>query len=161
MMFYMKVENNRNLYFRIVASLLILLSVGLFVFSIVYIFLLTSEDIILPSVGLTLAGAFSIFEVVMILKGWKKENNLYKIAFNDNGNINNVPLVAVGLATAFGIGLSTLSLIVFFTREEPTIKVAMLVVMSISVYLLLNCIVYFIFLFWYRKKEFKIEDLIK
>ena len=131
------------------------------VFSLLQIFVTKPEDMMLTVVALIACGAFNIFEIVVLMRGYTKESNLYKIAFNDNGNINNVPLVAVIVGTLFGLLLTSLGLVVFIIREETYIRASMLVVLTIGSYLLINCLVYYIFLIMYKKREINLRDFIK
>lgn len=157
----MNIEQRKILRFRIISSLLLLLPIGAMVFSLLQIFVTKPEDMMLTVVALIACGAFNIFEIVVLMRGYTKESNLYKIAFNDNGNINNVPLVAVIVGTLFGLLLTSLGLVVFIVREETYIRASMLVVLTIGSYLLINCLVYYIFLIMYKKREINLRDFIK
>ena len=157
----MNFAEKRILFFRFLASFLILISSGLMIAAFVGVYILQPEDTILTYIGLGLTFIFSIFEIVIIMRGWRKESNLQKICFTEIERVNTVPLFAVGIGTAFGIGLTVLGTVVFFVRDDPTIKGAMLVVAPIGFYLLINCIIYFIYLIMFRKRELNLKDLIK
>lgn len=157
----MNIAERKVLLFRFTSSFLLLIPIGLMALSIFLIINLNPEEIVLLFISLFGAAAFNIFEIILLLKGWKKESHLYKIAFNTNGTINNIPIFAVGAGTIFGIFLTSLGTAVYFVREENTIKSAMLVVLSIGAYLLINCIIYFIYLIMYKKRELDLRELIK
>lgn len=157
----MNMSERKIVAFRLIASFLLLIPLALAGISMWLIFSTNPDELVLLVISLIAAVAFNIFEIILLLRGWKKESNLYKIAFNTNGSINNVPIFGVGAGTFFGVGLTSLGTVVYFVRDDITIKSAMLVVLTIGSYLLLNCIIYFIFLFMYKKREVDLRDLIK
>lgn len=151
----------QNLFFHIGSGLLLLLPLAALVFSLVQIFLLNPEEIILDVIALSLTICFVLLEVILMFKGGKKESNLFKIAYNENNHVNTVPLIAVGVGTLFGIGLLVVSIIAYFSRDDIKIQTSMLIIFSIALYLFINCLIYFIYVIAFRKKELKLEDLIK
>ena len=157
----MNFEEKKNVIFRLVASILLLLPLGMIIYGLIHLFSTLAEGYIISIIAFMLTGAFLLLEMVVILKGWKKENALYKIAFNENQNINNVPLVAVIVGTIVGIGLTLLSILVYFKRGVEPIKTSMLVVLSIALYLLINCIIYFIYIFIFKKRPLNLKNFIK
>ncbi len=157
----MNISERKIVLFRLISSIILLIPLGLAGLSCYLIFSANPEEMVLLIISLVAVSAFNIFEIILMLKGWKNESNLYKIAFNTNGSINNVPIFAVGAGTLFGVGLTSLGTIVYFVRDEITIKCSMLVVLAVGAYLLLNCIIYFIYLIMYKKRELDLRDLIK
>ena len=157
----MNISERKIVLFRLISSIILLIPLGLAGLSCYLIFSANPEEMVLLIISLVAVSAFNIFEIILMLKGWKNESNLYKIAFNTNGSINNVPIFAVGAGTLFGVGLTSLGTIVYFVRDEITIKCSMLVVLTVGSYLLLNCIIYFIYLIIYKKRELDLRDLIK
>ena len=157
----MNISERKIVLFRLISSIILLIPLGLAGLSCYLIFSANPEEMVLLIISLVAVSAFNIFEIILMLKGWKNESNLYKIAFNTNGSINNVPIFAVGAGTLFGVGLTSLGTIVYFVRDEITIKCSMLVVLTVGAYLLLNCIIYFIYLIIYKKRELDLRDLIK
>ena len=163
-MFYyfgMNFEERKNVIFRLLACFLLLIPLSIIVIGIIHIFKSLAEGYIISIIALMLSAAFLILEFVVILKGWKKENSLYKIAFNENQNINNVPLIAVCVGTAFGIGLLTLSISVYFIRNSEPFKTSMLVVLAIASFLFVNCIIYFIYIIMFKKRPLNMKNFIK
>lgn len=156
----MNYSERRNILYRLISVGLILISLGLDAYAMYMVILFNAEDKILSIIALALAEAFTILEITVILKGWKKDSNLFKIAFNENRNINNVPLVAVFVGTLFGLGLGIMSVVIYLTRGEANIKNAMLIIMAIAVYLLVNCLVYYLFLLFFKKRDLSIKELI-
>lgn len=151
----------RNILYRLLSVGLILCSLGLDAFAFIKVLEFNATDKILTLVALVMAAVFTILEIVVILKGWKKDSNLYKIAFNENMTINNFPLIAVSVGSAFGLGLLIMSVVVYFTREEMNTKNAMIIIMAIAVYLMVNCLVYYLFVIMFKKRELSLKDLIK
>ena len=158
----MQQEENRNLLNRIITSLILLTSIGLSVFSIFQVFQQMPENKTLDLVALFAVSFFCIFEIIVIMRRWKKESYMYKIAFDEKGDhFNTVALIAVIIGTIFGAGITAVSLYLFLARDDVQTKCNVLVILSIGYYLFINCICYYIYILTFRKKPFKIEDLIK
>lgn len=157
----MNFEEKKNVVFRLIAGFLLLIPLGLIVFGLIHLFQTLADGYVISIIAFMITAAFLLLELVVILKGWKKENSLSKIAFNENQNINNVPLVAVIVGTIVGVGLTALAISVYFVRDSEPFKTSMLVVLSISVYLLVNCIIYFIYIFIFKKRPLNLRNFIK
>ena len=157
----MNFVERKTLVYRFVAFTLLLISLGVTAFSLSQIIVLRPEELILMLITIAICALFAILESVFILKGWKKESNLQKIAFNENSHVNNVPLIGVSVGAAFGLGLLALGISVYLIRVEPTVKASMLAVLSVSVYLLVNCLIYYIYLIMFKNRPLNLKDLIK
>ena len=158
----MNIQERKNLTYRLIAALILLISVGMVVFSFISIIKTEKNQLFLDILTLSLVSLFLVFEEIMILKGGKKESHLYKICFEDNGRVNGVPLIAVGIGTLFGLGLIIMGVCVYFIRfNEVTIRTSMLVILSVAVYLETNCLIYYLYVLMFRKREVRLEDLIK
>lgn len=157
----MNFHQKRNVLFRLASGFLLLLNLGVSAFAMSQVIMLRPDDPALLIIAIGVTSVFSILEMFIILKGWKKDSYLYKIAFNDNGRVNNVPLIAVIVGTALGLGLSALGISVYILRSDVTIKCSMLIVASISSYLLVNCMSYYFYLILFRNREVNLKDLIK
>ena len=158
----MNIQERKNLTYRLLASLILLISAAMITFAFIAVFSEERNQLFLDILTLGTTSFFLLVELFFILKGGKKESNLYKIGFNDNGKLNNVPLIAVMVGTAFGLGLIGLGVSVYFVRhDETTIRISMLVILSVAVYLVTNCLIYYLYILMFRKREVKLEDLIK
>ena len=157
----MNFEEKKNVIFRLIACFLLLIPFTLMILGLIHVLKTLAEGYIISIIALMLSMAFLVLEFVVILKGWKKESALYKIAFNENDHINNVPLIAVGLGTALGIGLLALSISVYFLRNSKPFKSSMLVVLSIATFLLVNCVIYYIYLIMFKKRPLNLRNFIK
>ena len=157
----MNIQQRRVIAWRLISSFILLIDVAIAIYSLIQSILFNTEDKVITIIALIATTLFCLFEIVIILIGGKKVSNLQKIAFTETDAVNNVPLIAVIVGSVFGIGLVALSISVYFIREEINIKIAMLVILSIGVYLLLNCIVYYLYLIFFRKREFNIRNLLK
>ena len=158
----MNISERKNLIYRLLASAILLISAGMIIYSFIVVFKVEHEQLLLDVITLSAASFFLIVELFFILKGGKKESNLYKIGFNDNGKLNNVPLIAVIVGAVFGLGLIGLGVSVYFVRyDEVTIRTSMLIILSVAVYLLTNCLIYFLYILMFKKREVRLEDLIK
>ena len=158
----MNVQERKNLTYRLLASLILLISAGMILYTFVVVLQIEHEQLFLDILTLSTTSFFLLVELFFILKGGKKESNLYKIGFNDNGKLNTVPLIAVMVGTAFGLGLIALGVSVYFVRyDETTIRTSMLVILSVAVFLVTNCLIYYLYILMFRKREVRLEDLIK
>ena len=158
----MNIQGRKNITYRLLASFVLLISGAMIIYSFIAIIKSEKEQLFLDILTLGTTSFFLLIELFFILKGGKKESNLYKIGFNDNGKLNNVPLIAVFIGTLFGLGLIGLGVSVYFVRyDEVTIRTSMLVILSVAVYLLTNCLIYYLYILMFRKREVRLEDLIK
>ena len=158
----MNIEERKNLTYRLLASLILLTTAGMISFAFVVVLQIEREQLFLDVLTLGMTSFFLLAELFFLLRGGKKESHLYKICFNSNGRLNNVPLLAVIVGTAFGLGLIGLGISVYFVRyDETTIRTSMLVILSVAVYLVTNCIIYYLYILMFRKQELRLEDLIK
>lgn len=157
----MNFEERRIVKYRVGASILLFLSLFMFIFSIVMIAILHAEEMILSIISLALAICFLMLELVLMIKGGRKPLHLHKIAFNDNDTLNNVPLVAVIVGAVLGTGFVILPIVVLFVRDEVSIKSSMFVVLSIGFYLMINTIIYFMYIVQLRKRPVTLADLSK
>lgn len=158
----MNIAERKNLTYRIIAALILLITLGMITFSFIVILQIEKDQLFLDILTLSLTAFFLLAEEVLILRGGKKESNLYKIIFDTNGRVNTVPLIAVTIGIFFGLGLVSLGISVYFVRfDEVTIRTSMLVILSVAVYLVTNCLIYYLYILMFKKREFKLEDLIK
>ena len=157
----MNIEEKRNLTYRLTSASVIFLNLGLVGYSLYFIFTSPSENRTISLVACFSAVLMMVFEIVLLLRGGKKESAMYKIAFNPNGNINNVPLIAVSVFMVFGVGLIVLvTLLNVYKHVEPNIT-SSLVILIVAVYLVSNCLIYYLYCLMFKKRKFKIEDLLK
>ena len=157
----MNVEQRKTILYRIVAAALLLICVGLTSLSIALVIKFKPEEMALTLVALVLTAGIIILQMIFILIGWKKESNLYKIAFIENRHVNNIPMIAVIIGAVLGAGLIALGISAYFMREELTIKCSMLVVLTIGGYLFNNCLIYLFYLWLFKNRPLDLKDLIK
>ena len=158
----MNIAERKNLTYRLLAASILLIGLGMIIYSLITVIKIETKQVFLDILTLVLTAFFLVFEEVFMLKGGKKESYLYKIGFNDNGKINSVPLIAVTVGIIFGLGLVSLGISVYFVRyDDITIRTSMLVILSVAVYLVTNCIIYYLYILMFKKRELKLEDLIK
>ena len=158
----MNFEERKNLTYRILACLILLITAGVITFAMITVIKIEKNQLFLDIVTLMLTALFLVLEIVFILRGGKKESILYKICFEPNGTINHIPLIVVIIGSLFGLGLISLGISVYFVRfREVTIRTSMLVIISVAVYLVTNCLVYFLYLLMFKKREINLENFIK
>ncbi len=157
----MSPSERRNLTHRLVSAAIVFLNLGFVAYTISFIFMYSEKNKVISLIACFFAAIMMIFEIVLLLRGGKKESALYKIAFNPNGNINNVPLIAVTVFTVLGVGLVVMgTLLNVLKHVEPYIS-SSFVILIVAVYLVSNCLIYFLYCLMFKKKKFKLEDLIK
>ena len=148
--------------YRVISCLLLLVSLGLNIFSIYQVITSRPEKIILDMIALSLTAAFAIGQIILIASGKDKESKLLDIAFNTDYTVNKLALVIILVGTSLGLGLDILTLVVLFTRTNTVAVIcSMYIIMAIATYLLLNCVIYLIFTVIFRKKELTLEDYAK
>lgn len=158
----MNIRVRKILTFRWVSSLFLLLSIGLSAFALSVVIISRPEKLVIDCIALGLVIAFAIGQIILILRGWKKESHLLDIAFNTDYTINKLALVLVLVGTTVAVGLDILTIIVLCTRDNtPAVINSMYIIMSISTYLLLNCCSYFLFIILFKKRELTLEDYAK
>lgn len=147
--------------FRLISSFMILLNLGFAIFVMYYSITNISQNQTVNIVSCVFSSLLMIFEVIFILKGWKKESQMYKIAFNTNERINNVPLIAISVFFVFGLGLIILStLLNVYKHFEPNISTSFSI-LNIAIYLVVNCLIYYLYCLMYKKREVNLRSLIK
>ena len=156
----MNIRERKTLIWRFCSSFLLILVETLGIFSLIRTFILKPDGIVLNSIALSLTVFFPLAQIVFILKGWKKESHLTDILFNTNNKINNVFLVAVIVGSVFALTLEILGLVVLVTRENTVNQIcALYIILTIVTYLFANCGIYFLYISFFRKRKFTIEDL--
>ena len=151
----------KNLGFRLVAIFALMLNLGFAIFAFIYIYQFAAEHKVLSMVACLFASLLMIFESILLIMGGKKESALYKIAFNPNGRLNNVPFFGVFIFTLFGLGLLILGTILnVVTHYEPNISISY-VILVVAIYLVTNCLIYDFYCFLFKNRKIKLEDFIK
>ena len=147
--------------FRLISSFMILLNLGFTIFVMYYSITNISQNQTVNIVSCGFSSLLMIFEIIFILRGWKKESQIYKIAFNTNERINNVPLIAISVFFVFGLGLIILStLLNVYKHFEPNISTSFSI-LNIAIYLVINCLIYYLYCLMYKKREVNLRSLIK
>ena len=156
----MNLEERKNVFYRVIAVILLMIPLTFMVLCLIHVFKVLPEGYVLSLIGMILAIAFLGLECFVIIKGGKRENSLSKIVFDENQKINTFPMIAVLVGTALGISITTFSAVLYFTQEEPN-KSAMTVTLAIGTYLLINCILYFIYALIFKKRPINLRKFIK
>lgn len=148
----MEDKNKIFLAFRIVLLGLLLMTLGVPVLTILVLMAYKPEDFVFSLIVVIITCLFIIFQMIMSLINIKKPLAIYRIGFTDRGLLNPIPLIAVIMGLIIGLGLSLLGIILFFIKVEPIIKCNSLVILSIGLYLLVNCVFYIIFVLVFKNK---------
>lgn len=147
--------------FRLISAFLILLSLGFVGYVFSYVIMTDSSNKVVSIITCVVASLFMILEIIGVLYRWRKESYLYRIAFNNNETINNIPLIPIGIFFLFGTGLIIMGAVLNVTKDsEPFISTS-LIVIAVGLYVVLNCFIYYLYVFMYKKREVNLKDLIK
>lgn len=158
----MNIRVRKIISYRLIAAILLFLSIGLSSFVTYKVISLKPEKIVLDIIALSLTIAFAIAQIILIIHGKKKESHLLDIAFNTDNTANKLALVIVIIGSLLGIALDILAIVVLCTSADTiAIMCSMLIILSISTYLLMNCVIYFAFLILFRKRKLTLEDYAK
>lgn len=157
----MNASEKKIVTFRLISSFMILLNLGFTIFVMYYSITNISQNQTVNIVSCVFSSLLMIFEIIFVLRGWKKESQIYKIAFNTNESINNVPLIAISVFFVFGLGLIILSaLLNVYKHFEPNISTSFSI-LNIAIYLVINCLIYYLYCLMYKKREVNLRSLIK
>lgn len=147
--------------FRLISAFLILLSLGFVGYVFSYVIMTDSSNKVVSIITCVVASLFMVLEIIGVLYRWRKESYLYRIAFNNNETINNIPLIPIGIFFLFGTGLIIMGAVLNVTKDsEPFISTS-LIVIAVGLYVVLNCFIYYLYVFMYKKREVNLKDLIK
>ena len=148
----MLITEKQHLTFKLVLLGLLFVSLGVPVLTMLALFAYLPEDYVLSLIVVIITTLFILFEMIMTLINIKKPLAIYRIAMTEKGFINPIPLIAVIIGLLIGLSLSILGVVLFFIRSEPVIKCNSLVILTIGLYLLINCVFYIIFVLFLRKR---------
>lgn len=157
----MNFQERKNLIFRLISTTMLAGVLGFDIYVFIYIVLHKSSNQIISIIGCVFAFLMILFESILLLRGWTKESALYKIAFNPNQKLNNVPFIAVIIATLFGLGFIILGTLLNVLKHEEPFITSSFVILIIATYLLTNCLIYFLYCFMFKKREINLKDFIK
>ena len=158
----MNIRLRKIITYRVLSIVFLLVSIGLSAFVLSKVISLRPEKIVLDLIALGLVMAFALGQIILIIRGWKKESALLDVAFNTDNTVNKLALVFVLAGTALGLGLDILTIVVLTTRATTTsLYCSMFIILSIASYLLLNCAIYLAFTLIFRKRELTLKDYAK
>ena len=149
----MEITSKQYLTFRLVLIGLLLLSLLAPVLTILALVAFRPDDFTFSLIVVIITMVFIVFEMVMTLINIKKPLAIYRIGFTEKGFLNPIPLIAVIMGLVVAVSLSLLGIILFFVKTEPVIKCNSLVILSIGIYLLENCIFYIAFVLFAKNQS--------
>ena len=149
----MGITTKQHLTFRLVLVGLLLLSLLIPVLTILALNAFRPDDFVFSLIVIIITIVFILFEMIMTLINIKKPLAIYRIGFTDRGLFNPIPLIAVIMGLVIAVSLSLLGTILFFVKSEEIIKCNSLVILSIGMYLLENCIFYIAFVLFVKNQS--------
>ena len=151
----MKSNKNLTIKLRLFLICLTALSLGLFAYSISYLFINEVSDKVMSMIALVVLSLFALMEITITLVNFKKPLGVEKIGVTERGNVNPIPLIATGLIAVIGLAFIIPGLIFFFSKDDTTIRSYALILFSMGAFILLNCIFYLIAFLTFRKSRLK------
>lgn len=147
--------------FRLLATLLLLLPLGLCIFFLVHYITtdLNSYGLHVLTTGVLIF--FLILQIILILKNMKKQMVIYDIAFNENKSVNKTALIFISVGAGLGLILTAVCTALYFVLGEAQQKTTLLLLLSIFFFMFINTGIFLLFTLVFRQREFKLEDLLK
>lgn len=146
-------QSKKNLIYRLTLSMLILVCFFANGYAFGMLTRFQPEDFIFSCIVVAVFTLFAGFELTLTLINIKKEPSLKKITYTERGYFNFIPFIAITLGTLIGLGLFLTGIILYFVKNEMSIRCNSLVVLIVGLYLLVNCIAYYLYILLNRKKE--------
>ena len=146
-------QNNQvlNAKMRWILVFFILVSLGMDAYALSYSFTYKHEDYIFSSIVIIFVALFALFEIVLTLLNYRKTLFLFKYAFTDRGLVHPVPLISAVLVTIIGLSFTVPGLVIYLVRDDITIKSFSLVILSTGIYILVNCVFYYIYVLSFKR----------
>ena len=114
----MKSNKNLTIKLRLFLICLTALSLGLFAYSISYLFINEVSDKVMSMIALVVLSLFALMEITITLVNFKKPLGVEKIGVTERGNVNPIPLIATGLIAVIGLAFIIPGLIFFFSKDD-------------------------------------------
>ena len=146
-------SEKKNIIFRITLIVLLLVSFFLNGFAVGMLVRFQPDDYIFSIIVIAVLSLFGAFELSMTLVNFKKEPSLKKISYTERGYFNYIPFIAVSLGMLIALGLSITGICLYFIREEIVVKSNSLVLLAVGFFLLINCLVYYLYVLMNKKKR--------
>lgn len=140
-----------DLLFRLILSGLLMVTFGLISYSFAFIFINAVEDKILSIIALVVICIFALFELVVTILKIHHPFGIEKTAFTSRGNINPIPMISMVLIAIIGLGFTIPGLVLFLIKNDAAIKSYSLVILSMGVFILVNCVFYFLYVLSFKK----------
>ena len=144
-------ERKKNIIYRITLTVLLFFSFLLNGYAFGMLTKYQPEDFIFSCVVISVLCLFALFELVMNFIKFSKTPSLEKITYTERGYFNVIPFIAVSLGMLIALGLTITGTVLFFIKEDISIKCNSLVVLTVGFYLLLNCVVYYLYVLMNKK----------
>ena len=138
---------------RVILLCLVAVSLGFSAFTLSILFIKKPEDYIFSLLMIIVLILFTIFQIGLTIYNFKKPMAIEKFAFTSNGAVNPISVMGWGLITFSSLILIILGICFYFLRAEIEIKCNAIVIISLGLYLLVNCIFYLIYILVYRTKR--------
>lgn len=144
-------KKSLHLIMRLILVALILVPLGVIAFSISFIFINQISDLILSLIALFFISSFALVELVITLVRINKPMGLEKTVFTSSEKINPIPLIGVILIALIGLAFTIPGIVLYFVNSDLSIKSYSLVILSLGIYILNNCVFYFLFVLSFNK----------
>lgn len=159
----MQPNKNKNIVFRLTFGLLTLLVSALTIFFFIKTLEINNEnEYTINLIGLGGIAFFALIEAILMFKNITKQIIFHSIIFNEHNNTINWPaFIVANIGLTIGITLETVSLVLLFTSNNLTVTSSSMVLIPLAAFIILNCVIYDLYLLLYKERKMKITDLLK
>ena len=153
-------KEKKNILARLLSAGLLLIPLPLGIIFLIYILPKNNEmDYIINILSLAIFIFFTILEIFLLVKNYKKDLMVMSLIYNTNDTINTGGLIINNVILAIGVGLGVWSTITFFTSKNVDIVNATTILIPMCVYVFINTLIYNLYILIFRFKKFDITDL--
>ena len=159
----MQPNEKKNIIFRLIFGLLTLSITALTVFFFIKTLDINKEnEYTINLIGLGGIAFFALIEALLMFKNITKQIIFHSIIFNEHNNTINWPaFIVANIGFGIGVILETVSLVLLLASKNITIISSSMVLIPLAAFIILNCIIYDLYLLLHRERKMKITDLLK
>lgn len=150
----------RTIVFRIVSVASLFATLPFVVWMLVLLIAESEAESTFATIALIVLSAFTVLEIAIILKNMKKDLLLFHVAFNENKTLNRPALIIVNVFLAVSIGIFAGGLFLALS-PAPELLTSGRVVFPIGLVMLINCVLYDLYVILFHRRRFSVKALLK
>lgn len=153
----------KNIIFRLIYGLVLLLLTGLTVYFFIKTLEINTDNVYLINlIGIGGILFFTIVEMVLMFKNIKKTIIFHSVIFNEHDSSINWPaFVVANIGVVIGLTISIIASILYLTSSKADIYSSSMVLIPLGTFIYINGLIYDVHTYFYRSKKVKLKDLIK